>query len=205
MNSDSDFDIDSDDEDILKLQRKLYTTTTTTQPLINVKEISLTFFKPKYSTECQSSVEKYKKSGMEINAFLRGNLPHDSHIEKIIFKLDQCFQSLSTLFPKSSVGNYIKSYRSMSREFDADKTTGYTSTSNQFVGMSSKYLYTIYIPGDASIIIIDISKETGTPNTFEIVLERNVRLIDIGKNTFVVNTLFSRTNLQSFKNLTQCN
>lgn len=200
MNSDSDSDIDIDDDEILMLQRKLYTNSYLQNQII-VKEISLTSFKPKYTQKCQSTVEKYKKSGMEINAFLRGTLPYDSNIEKIIFKLDQCFQSLSTLFPTSSIGNYIKSYRTMSQKFDADKTAGYTSTSNQFVGMSSKYLYTIYIPSDSNIIIIDISKETGTPNTYEIVLERNVGMIDIGNNTFVVNTSFSRNNLTLFKNI----
>lgn len=199
MDSSDGSDIDIDDEEILNLQKKMYKSNFTSiihnKP--QLKEIDLSSFKPTHNQMCQLFIDKYKKNGIEINAFLRGTLPYNSEFEKLVFKLDQCFQPVSSLF-KSVAGNYIKSYRTMSNKFDINKTQGYTSTSNQFVGMSSKFLYIIYIPLDANVIIIDISKETNKSNTYEIVLERNIELIDLGNNKFVVNTPFSKSNINAF-------
>lgn len=198
MSSDTDTDIDIDDEEILQLQKKMHNRDN--KPKSNLKEIKLTHFRPRHNSACELAINKYKKNGIEINAFLRGTYPHDSEFEKLVFKLDQCFQKVSTLFP-TNAGNYIKSYRTMSNKFDSNKTSGYTSTSNQFVGMSAKFLYTIYIPLDANVIVVDISKETNKLNTYEIVLERHVKLIDLGHDKFVVKTPFSTLNQTLFKNL----
>jgi hypothetical protein len=198
---DSDTDIDIDDEEILQLQRRMHgTTNAAPQPKLQLKAINLQNYKPKHNLSCEQSINKYKKNGIEINAFLRGTYPHTPDFEKLVFKLDQCFQKVASLFP-TTAGNYIKSFRTMSNKFDSNKTSGYTSTSNQFVGMSSKFLYTIYIPFDANVIVIDISKETNKSNAYEIVLERHVKLIDLGHNKFVVKTQFSNSNTALFTKL----
>jgi hypothetical protein len=199
IHSDSDSDIDIDDEEILQLQKRMHTTHNVNQPKIQLKAINLQNYKPRHSLPCEQAINKYKKNGIEINAFLRGTHPYNSEYEKLVFKLDQCFQKVSSLFP-SSAGNYLKSFRTMSNKFDSSKTSGYTSTSNQFVGMSSKFLYTIYIPFDANVIVIDISKETNKSNTYEIVLERHVKLVDLGHDKFVVRTPFSSANTSLFSN-----
>lgn len=198
--SDSDSDIDIDDEEILHLQRRMHGTTTNTTPKIQLKAINLQNYKPRHSMPCEQAINKYKKNGIEINAFLRGTYPHTPEFEKLVFKLDQCFQKVASLFP-TTAGNYIKSFRTMSNKFDSRKTSGYTSTSNQFVCMSAKFLYTVYIPFDANVIVIDISKETNKANTYEIVLERHVGLIDLGHDKFVVKTQFSSANTNLFTKL----
>lgn len=195
MTTDDDSDIDIDDEEILHLQQKMHhnhrthSSPKTVLKKINVEDVV-------YSA-CQDVVERYKRGGMEINAFLRGT-QSGAHYSEIVLKLDKCFKKVSTLFPD---GNYIKTLRSMSNEFNPSLTAGYTSTSNQFVNMSGRYVYTIYIPCDARVIVIDISKETGTPNTFEVVLERHTRLIDLGDNVLVVDTPFARKHLTQFEEL----
>lgn len=198
MTTDDDSDIDIDDDELLQLQQQMHHARRSTQPTssntvlkkIDVRDVV-------YNGSCQDVVERYKKGGMEINAFLRGT-QSGAHYSEIVLKLDKCFKKVSTLFPD---GNYIKTWRSMSKLFDPNLTAGYTSTSNQFVGMSGRYLYTIYIPCDARVIIIDISKETSKAGTFEIVLERHTRLIDLSDNVLVVDTPFARIHLNQFNNL----
>lgn len=196
---DTDSDIDIDDDEILHLQQKMYQRAPSTPPRNTVlKKIAVKDVV--YSDGCERVVDRYKKSGLEINAFLRGGGGDASELGKIIFKLDQCFKKVEDLFP-SGGGNYIKTWRSMSNSFDPSLTMGYTSTSNQFVGMSSRYLYTIYIPCDARVLVIDISRETGKADTFEVVLERRVQLIHLGGDVFVVDTPFARAHLKLFDNL----
>ena len=197
-----DSDIDIDDDEILHLQQHMHQQrrATTQPPSRNTVLKKIAVRDVVYNGSCTRVVERYKKSGMEINAYLRGGDGDASEFSKIVLNLDKCFKRVADLFPTSG-GNYIKTWRTMSNAFDPDLTAGYTSTSNQFVGMSSRYLYTIYIPCDARVIIIDISEETGTPNTFEVVLERHTRWIDLGDNTFVVDTPFARKNLSQFDNL----
>jgi hypothetical protein len=195
---DSDFDIDIDDDEILHLQQHMHQQRRATPRNTVLKKIPVRDVV--YSGSCTSVVERYKRGGMEINAYLRGGDGDASEFSKIVLNLDKCFKRVVDFFPIGS-GNYIKTWRTMSNSFDPNLTAGYTSTSNQFVNMSGRYLYTIYIPCDACVIIIDISKETGTPNTFEVVLERRVRLIDLGDNAFVVDTPFARKNLSQFDNL----
>lgn len=208
MTSDDDSDIDIDDDEILHLQHQMHNNNnqqrlTSSSPKTVLKKIDVRDVVYSKSSACKDVVDRYKKGGMEINAFLRGAQSGVPHYSEMIFQLDKCFKKVSELFPRG--GNYIKSFRTMSNEFDPNLTAGYTSTSNQFVGMSARYLYTIYIPCDAHVIVIDISQETGKPGTFEVVLERNVRLIDIGDNAFVVNTPFARNNLIQFDNLKKKN
>lgn len=200
---DSDLDIDVDDEEIIRLQHRR-APTTSLPPKTVLKKIDVRDVVYKGGSSCKDVVDRYKKGGMEINAFLRGAQGGAPHYSEMIFQLDKCFKKVSELFPRGG-GNYIKTWRSMSNAFNPDLTAGYTSTSNQFVGMSARYLYTIYIPCDAHVIVIDISQETGKPGTFEVVLERNVRLIDLGRNTFVVNTPFARDHLTQFLEIDNLN
>jgi hypothetical protein len=189
----SDFDdIDIDDEELLKIQHKLHTLNHSSKQFVPVK-MDITKTLPNYTSTCLNNINEYKKHGTEINAALRGvqNYPG---LNSIVFNIDKCFQQLCKLYPKTP-GNYIQVYRMMSQKFDPNKNQGYISTSNQIIGMSHKFIYTIIIPYDAKVIVIDISNMVGKKNTFEIVLERETKFI-LGEteNTLIVQTSLSRSN-----------
>ena len=155
VDSESDIDIDLDDDELIQMQYREYNNQkhiTIIKPI----EMKIDHVCPKYSHTCFDTINKYKKSGTEINAMLRGNLPQSKEMNHMIYELDKCFKPLETLYPRS-VGNYIQVYRTMGKEFDPYMTQGYTSTANHITGMSSKYLYKIIIPCDARVLVIDIS------------------------------------------------
>lgn len=189
IESESDIDIDLDNDELIYIQYQEYNKNKLQNAVKPIKMV-IDHVCPKYSPACFDIINKYKKSGLEINAMLRRNLPPSKEMNHMIYELDKCFKTLDTLYPKS-VGNYIQVYRTMTKEFDPYMTQGYTSTANHITGMSNKYLYKIIIPRDARILVIDISDMVGRKETFEFVLERNVRLSPLGNNdghTLIVQT-----------------
>lgn len=197
----NDSDIDIDDEELVELQKREF-----------IKNISSNRMIPKqinvnksnyYNDVCLHNIDNYKKFGMELNAALRGvqTYKSPSELHKMILNFDKCFKKVETIFPNES-GNYIKTYRSMSKKYDVNKNQGYMSTSAPNpIEMSSRHLMTIFIPKDAEIIISDISKLVGK-KTFEIILPRGTNLIHLNTlDHYIVQTPLSIAYFNDFKNL----
>ena len=150
-------------------------------------------------------ITEYIRKGTDINAKLRGAIPIDDLTKDFVKKFDNLFTKfprLDKMFPQNDDihGNMIKVYRTSSKDYDSNLTQGYTSTANKPVGMSNIFLFTIFIPKDAVVIVWDISSGVGQSNTYEVILPRDTTLIEVvdmpkNKRTFIVKTEFSSNNI----------
>ena len=146
----------------------------------------------------------YVKKGSEINERLRNPLMENEY-EKEIKNISLNMKTLEEVFPSC---DFIVVCRTMSKEYSSEKTSGFMSTSNNVVGMSLRYLYTIIIPKDVKIGMIDISAETGILETYEVIIDKGTQLEALNEHVYGVASEFLYKNFNDFteiaKNIKKC-
>jgi hypothetical protein len=135
----------------------------------------------------------YVHKGNEINSDLRkGGQTYKEAVDDI----SRNMKKMGDVFPGC---DFIVTCRTMSNPYDSKMIQGFMSTSNKVVRMSNLYLYTILVPRDVNIGMIDISSQTGTPNTYEVIIDREVPLIHLFDTVYVVSSKYSIEHLSRFE------
>jgi hypothetical protein len=146
------------------------------------------------SIEAKKKEEKKKKENPE--KILELPVKDTNNYSEVIANISKNMKKMGDVFPGC---DFIVTCRTMSNPYDPEMIQGFMSTSNKVVRMSNLYLYTILIPHDVNIGMIDISSQTGTPNTYEIIIDRNVPLLHLFDTVYVVSSKYSIEHLSRFE------
>ena len=157
---------------------------TKTLHIFHLKIKDLNVAADKFSNEQYECFLKYVNKGSEFNSRLRNARLLQDGDSALVKNLNKSFMPLHKLFPLDETNtDYIKVCRNMSSKWKANKSAGFVSTSNKNISRFGDYNFTILIPRDAKIGIINIDYMfNGIKNVYEIILPNNLPVIQLENN-----------------------